>query len=205
MAAKVIDKEVKRDQIVAAAIQIFAKKGFNKTTINDIAAAAHIGKGTVYEYFSNKEEIIHHSFGYFIRSLELDFQEILIMEASAKEKLTLVINGLTKFLKLDTLDLLELMFDFWAEGIKNRVSKGLLYEDMRKFYHSYGKIFADIIDQGKEEGSFKKSIDSFYTASVIVGMLDGMMVQWILHKETFKIASLNKAALNIVLKGILDE
>lgn len=49
--------EDKRRQIMKAAIGVFAERGFYQAKIADIAAAAGVGKGTVYEYFSSKKDL----------------------------------------------------------------------------------------------------------------------------------------------------
>jgi len=205
MSAKVVDKKEKKDQIIGAALVVFAKKGFAKTTINDIAAAAGIGKGTVYEYFSNKEEIINQSFSFFIRHLELGFQEVLIQEIPAREKLIRILGGFSHAMDSDSQELLELMFDYWSEGIKNRDSKGLLFEEMNKFYRSYREIFADVIIEGMTEGSFRKDINPRSAASMIVGTLDGILVQWILDKDSIDLQDIVKTVTTIVLNGIALE
>lgn len=48
----------KSQQILASAITLFIEKGYQNTKIIDIAEAASVGKGTVYEYFSGKEELL---------------------------------------------------------------------------------------------------------------------------------------------------
>ncbi|MEE4239847.1 MAG: TetR/AcrR family transcriptional regulator [Desulfopila sp.] len=45
--------------IIKAAIHLFAEKGFDKTSIEELARAAGIGKGTIYTYFQNKAEIFY--------------------------------------------------------------------------------------------------------------------------------------------------
>jgi len=48
---------VKKDEILEAASQVFAEKEFHEVLIDDIAALAGVGKGTVYRYFRTKEEL----------------------------------------------------------------------------------------------------------------------------------------------------
>ena len=48
----------RRNQILAAATQVFAQKGFHQTTIRDIARQAGIADGTIYNYFANKNELL---------------------------------------------------------------------------------------------------------------------------------------------------
>ena len=50
-------KRATRQAIIAAAVRLFVEKGFEKTSIDQIARAAGIGKGTIYGYFRAKEEI----------------------------------------------------------------------------------------------------------------------------------------------------
>lgn len=56
--AKIINKEEKRYSIAIASINLFCKKGIQQTSIEEIAKSAGVGKGTVYLYFKNKEEIV---------------------------------------------------------------------------------------------------------------------------------------------------
>ncbi|MCF6268852.1 MAG: TetR/AcrR family transcriptional regulator [Melioribacteraceae bacterium] len=51
------EREFKRSEILNAAIQIFAMKGFKAATLDEIAEKSEFGKGTIYNYFSSKEEI----------------------------------------------------------------------------------------------------------------------------------------------------
>jgi AcrR family transcriptional regulator len=202
----VVDKKEKKDQIIEAAIREFARKGFSKTTINDIAKAAGIGKGTVYEYFSNKEEIVHETFRFFMHAMEPDFQAILISGVPAKEKLKQILDGFSHSINLEYhQELMELMFEFWSEAIKDKGSKGMMFEEMIKFYQVYREIFADIIIEGMGDGSFRKDINPRSTAAMIVGTLDGLMVQWILERETLDFLDILKTVTITVLDGITAE
>jgi AcrR family transcriptional regulator len=51
-------KSAVRSLIIAAAIELFSRKGIDDVTVEQIAAAADIGKGTVYNYFKTKEDIV---------------------------------------------------------------------------------------------------------------------------------------------------
>ncbi|MGE5606159.1 MAG: TetR/AcrR family transcriptional regulator [Bacteroidota bacterium] len=60
----------KRMEILKAAIDLFSENGFERTTVDEIAARANVGKGTIYLYFANKEQI-------FIAIIESGVQYIL--------------------------------------------------------------------------------------------------------------------------------
>lgn len=205
MAAKIIDKKEKKDKIVLAAIETFVLKGFDKSTINDIANTAGIGKGTIYEYFKSKEEIIDFSFQYFIKVVSIDFEKVLLSTIPAKDKLIQVLHSFTDFVNPVSEPFLRLMFNFWGEAMRAQSAKNKIFKDMKKLYRSYRSIFADIIIEGKEDGSFKKNINPQNFGSIIVGMMDGIMIQWILDKDEADCQELLSTLINVILQGILNQ
>src|SRR5689334_8461489 len=50
-------RELRRNQIINSALQVFARKGFTDTRISDIAAESGISQGLIYRYFASKEEL----------------------------------------------------------------------------------------------------------------------------------------------------
>jgi AcrR family transcriptional regulator len=52
--------EERRSQILRAAIRVFAQKGYAAATIRNIAGAAEVAEGTIYNYFRNKEDLLIH-------------------------------------------------------------------------------------------------------------------------------------------------
>jgi len=53
------DKSRRRDEIMAAAKKVFARKGFHATTIADIAKEAGLAYGSIYWYFASKDDLFH--------------------------------------------------------------------------------------------------------------------------------------------------
>lgn len=200
MSALIVDKEKKREDIILAALEVFAEKGFQRTTIKDIAERAGIGKGTVYEYFKDKDEIIRNSFYYFQKFFEFDIQNTILSSKNGIEKLSDLIKSITKILRSDNEKYIDLVFDFWAEGIKGH-SKKLMLNEMNMYYKSYRNLFEDVLNEGIEDGSFRRDMDPVSVASIIIGMLDGIMVQWILEKNVMKGMNIEKSILDLVLKG----
>ena len=57
MAPKVVDKEQRRKEIALSCLDLIHDVGIKKLTVSQVAQIAGIGKGTIYEYFENKEDI----------------------------------------------------------------------------------------------------------------------------------------------------
>jgi AcrR family transcriptional regulator len=63
-------KQRTREQIVAAAFELFRERGYNATTVADIAAAADIAPRTFFAYFPSKEAVVFHEFDALFASLQ---------------------------------------------------------------------------------------------------------------------------------------
>jgi AcrR family transcriptional regulator len=205
MAAKLVDKEEKKNEIMMAAVRLFARKGFEKTTISDIAVEAGIGKGTVYEYFSNKEEMIHQSFHFFLKQTEMDFEDILLTDLPAVEKLKQILRAFGNVINAETEGFVTMMFNFWGEAMRSQDTKNIIFTEMKKFYRSYRKIFADIIIAGMQDGSIRKNINPEGVAIIIIGMLDGVMVQWLMDRDIIHYEEIFNSLISLILRGIAHE
>lgn len=73
-------KDERREQIMSAALRLFATRGFAATKISDIAARAGLSHGLVYHYFKSKEEIFHVLLE---RAMQTSTQSIQSVEALA--------------------------------------------------------------------------------------------------------------------------
>lgn len=82
----------KRQQILKAALQVFADKGFHNAKIEEIAQVALVGKGTVYEYFKSKNQLFQETLKEGITSFDITLDEELANEQTAKGKLRILIG-----------------------------------------------------------------------------------------------------------------
>ena len=109
------------------------------------------------------------------------------------EKLRLLITMSFKSFLQHGSDLAMIMMDFWAEGIRNKDEKILDAVDLRKIYYEFRVIITAIIDNGIKKGVFRK-VDSHHVASVLIGALDGIMLQWIMDHEVIDIEKVTEKA-----------
>lgn len=62
-------REESKNKIITTALQLFAKKGFENTSISDIAKTAKISKGLTYNYFSSKDELLEEALLYILHKI----------------------------------------------------------------------------------------------------------------------------------------
>ena len=85
--AIIVDKEKKRTDIACSCKEILLEYGIKNLTISQIAKTAGVGKGTVYEYFENKEDIVFEIITSFIADHETKLHEIISLDMSTKDKI----------------------------------------------------------------------------------------------------------------------
>lgn len=78
---------IKRSQILAGARRVFANKGFDAASMNDITRAAGVSKGTIYVYFQNKEELFEALIDDERQAIFADLYETLAGEGDMREML----------------------------------------------------------------------------------------------------------------------
>lgn len=196
MAPKIVDKEAKKHEILTAAMRIFAKKGVANTTMSDVAEAAGIGKGTIYEYFKNKDDIFAEAFRHFMDVMENIMAKRLFKLQDPIEKLEEMILGWIESIQSHSFEFMEILMDFWAEGVRHKEKTTVF--DLNKIYYEYRAMIVGILEDGISGGSIKK-VNTKITASIIIGSIDGIMLQWILDNDVF---DLNEAA-DVLYKTII--
>jgi AcrR family transcriptional regulator len=80
-------KEIKRRRILLAATELFIRQGFRKTSVDEVAQAAGVAKGTVYLYFKNKSDLLMNCIALEKLQFVGGIMDVLKGDMSSKEKL----------------------------------------------------------------------------------------------------------------------
>ncbi|HID38586.1 MAG TPA: TetR/AcrR family transcriptional regulator [Calditrichaeota bacterium] len=201
MAARTVNKEIKKQEILQAALEVFSRCGFAKTKMIDVANTAGIGKGTIYEYFRSKEEIFAEAFLFMMKKSDVLLEEALSKTDDPVEKLSVIIQiWLVQFLE-EAGDFMGIMMDFWAEGIRAKNKKILDILNLKGLYEQYRQLINDILQEGVRSGAFGR-INTLNTASAIIAALDGLMLQWILDPDLFDLKQVAEDFTEGLLNGI---
>jgi len=90
---------MRRQEILQAAIRIFAEKGFERATLDEIAEAAEFGKGTIYNYFASKEELFFTLFHQGLEQFHQVVNQLLTQARTPLEKIEAYIDAAFDYLK----------------------------------------------------------------------------------------------------------
>ncbi len=195
MCPKLVDKAEKKKTVLTAARRVFAKKGLARAKIEDVAAEAGIGKGTVYEYFRSKDDIFFALFEEMKIELHRRIFE-LDRTLPPREKLhQLVISALLAFEQWR--DFGYVLLDFWAMhkgGTSTRIRFDEIYDDART-------VLSALIREGIRTGDFRK-VNPAHTASVLIAVFDGLLLQWIFNPKSFSLKTIADTVSDLIGRGI---
>lgn len=134
----------RKQHVIKRAHQLFIDKGFQATSIQDILEYSGISKGTFYNYFSSKNELLMELFKSIYRKLEMDRKELLIGQDPAnieifikQVELQMVTNRANKLISLFE----EVIFSNDSE-LKEFIKRGQL-RMLRWFYERFIDIFGE--------------------------------------------------------------
>jgi len=112
-------KEKNRNDIIECAVSLFKEKGFAETTIDEILDKANISRGTLYNYFPDKESIL---VGYFQNKIARASQELSADMQTADQNIREQLDILIDFMQqifTDDLDLAEIYFRYRLQSFGN--------------------------------------------------------------------------------------
>jgi AcrR family transcriptional regulator len=198
---RVVDKEQKKAEILKVAMQVFARNGVIKTKMIDIAEAAGIGKGTIYEYFSSKEEIFTEAYNQTFSAMESSLLEAVESIDDPVEKLDRMVELSLQHIIAENADFIGVMMDFWAEGIRNKDHQILDILALHDIYSKYRRLIAGILTDGIEQGVFR-NVDIHSLSAIMIAALDGFLLQWIMDRDLFDMKQVARTYLDTFLNGI---
>lgn len=194
----VIDKQEKKKDILRSAMKVFAEQGVAHTKMDDVARAAGIGKGTIYEYFSSREELLHLAFEYLMKKINGTVVQKVEAATNPEEKIRAGFMAFFDFSTMKIEDFVDILLDFWSYSIRNNGSASKFWFDMRKMYC---ESTSEILSEGIEKGLFKK-VDVDKVASALIAAGDGLFLQWMADRQNFDLHGTASAVLDAFLNGI---
>jgi TetR/AcrR family fatty acid metabolism transcriptional regulator len=162
-----VKTEEKSLAILDAAAKAFLAREFHDVLIDDVAAAAGTGKGTIYRYFTTKEELFFVSVLHGLDGLYETIARELAQEQSPRRRLAIIAAEVLRFAwnRRDLVTLLHRDERLFAR-------RGAEFHDRRQ---KIVELVRQAIDEGIARGELRQ-IDSTTGAELFLGMLRGLNV-----------------------------
>jgi AcrR family transcriptional regulator len=199
MAPKRVDREAKRERILRAALEVFAQQGVYDFKMIDIARAANVGKGTLYEYFRSKEELVSGCLDLYMQDYFRRIEGWQADELTPPDKIRKLIDRAFDMF-LEHRERLALVYDFWAltfQHVRQNTQKVQWTGGVRELQG----MVADVIEEGIRDGFFRP-VDALQTASIILAVIDGLLFQVIVDLIDVRSEDLSNKLGSLILEGI---
>lgn len=186
---------ITRAMFINVARELFAQKGKDNVTMNDIALHSGKGRRTLYVYFNNKDEVylavIENELDILVKKL----QEIMSLNIPSFKKLEVYIFTRFEAIKEVVYRNGSLKADFFKNI--QEVEKARRPIDLKEI-----KMIRQIIDEGIEDGSFK-AISSQWTAMFMLYALKGMEAPYMNSNVARYINDRRIKIMDVILNGLM--
>ena len=153
----------RRHEIFHQVVNVFLKKGFQETSMREIAEAAGLGKSTLYDYFKTKDEILVYFFEDQLNDLTVGAQKIAVQNTPADIRLRQIMGSYIENFQANKNLFLKLSFESQRLNAESQ-------KQIQQKRHAYQDMIRALIDEGVREGVFRR-VNSLLAARLLVSAI----------------------------------
>lgn len=189
----------RRERVIAAAAKMFAERGYQRTSFNDIANQLQIDRASLYYYVGNKSDLFE---AVAMTPIEYNIQalaEVTASDISPDKKLRLVIEQLMTSFE----DNFPKLYIFIREDLRKLDVDAVRSKKAADLQRRYYDLFIDVVREGQASGVLRDELTPAVIAYSIVGML-AWSHNWFRPDGPMTGRELGEALATIVLDGIRE-
>ncbi len=189
----------KRDIILDAAVRVFAEKGYYSSRTLDISTEAGVAYGSLYHYFSSKDEILLSIFRERWHVLLDRMKQINQTITEPGDKILAIIDFIFRSYQHNPDMMKVLIMDV------PRHSQFYSPENW-KVYNTFLKNMADVFREGQEQGIYCRDISPLIASYIIYGAVDMTIRQYVynpeFNHEEFPIEKAKEQIVSVIKQGL---
>ena len=197
-------KESKLERLYQAAARVFSEKGFERGTMSEVAQRAGVGKGTIYLYFSSKEDL-------FVRLclslIEKDLAGLENLVGQAEEPVrlagALLEYGFKSLIQFN--EYTPLYLDLWGRMQKEGKVRRLCLASFRNLYERYREVIRRVIEAGRAAGLLTSGVDARSLAILVIALFDGLQLQAAIDPEGVDLEKIRRDVTALLMGGLAGD
>lgn len=189
MTVRTTAPQEKRRLLLAAAVRVFARKGFHTCRVGDVAEEAGVAHGLLYHYFDSKNAVLETIFRETWADLLRVLRDIENSPDSSREKLRQVAATVLRTWRHDP-DLVRVLVREVARGPQ-------LQREVEEIAEAFAAI-ARIVEQGQERGELRADLDARLASVIFYGALEEILTGWVLGQLPDGDDDVRRAELTVV-------
>ena len=192
-------KRKTEEKILEAALDLFFKKGYSATSINEITESVGLTKGAFYVHFKSKQALLHRLFDAYKRNfLDELVKSVTAHQGDAVSKLHHAISFYARFGQ-ENLRLVTFL-NFISHELK---TKEEFEFTLKNLYRRQRSLISALIRQGIDQGLIKKDMDPGMTAMTFMGLNDGILHHWVINRNALDGRQYVRTMRRVFFEGIL--
>ena len=197
MSTRIVKRETRKQEILAAATAVFAQKGFAGASMDDIVRASGISKGGLYWHFKSKDELIAAILSQFFDQEMAALDALLQTAGTAPQKLQQLGQQIIADVSQMS-ELLTISLEFYALAAR-RQSVRL---ELQRYFQQYGNTLATLIQAGIDEGAFDPAVSAQQAALNLIAQFEGLVLLWAVQGGNFDLEQQMTTAITLFTKGL---
>lgn len=188
--------EERKLQIIEAAVSVFAREGFNKARMDDIADKAGLSKGALYWYFKSKDAIILAILDSMFSREISRIRKMVDVDLPAREMLKAYIDSVTEDL-VAMKPIMPILFEFLAMAFRQK----RIRKSIQKYLWDFMEVTEPVIQRGIDKGEFI-CVDPSETSQTLGAIFEGSILLWSYDPENINVKALIESSVNLLLEGL---
>jgi len=197
---KIVDKESKRKEIARIAMELFAHNGYEKTSIREITSQAGMGKGTFYDYFKDKEDILNEIVNLVFKDLAGNLIGKIVHVKDPITQLTVLLKEAVKMSEPFEQLMLTYM-DIWRRAVSQKHETEYI-RIFQKHLKDSKEAIATIIEAAKAQEKIRADIDSSMIATVLLALFDGFFIHFMTWKSNMDVDTIIQSFIDALMNGM---
>jgi len=183
--------------ILATALELFSKNGYDATSVAEICSQADISKGAFYHHFPSKQEL----FLILMRTWLGDVDSMFQSAGAGTENVPQIINNMAA-ISGGFFDALEggfpILLEFWTQA--NR--KPAVWQRAVEPYRQFLEYFTGLVKTGIEQGDFKENLDPEAAARAITSVAMGLLLEATFDPKGADWQEVTRSGIKLLLDGM---
>ena len=185
----------KPQQIIEAAVRVFARRGYYNSRVSDIAREAGIAAGTIYLYFKTKDDILVTLFRDKMAEFVGTLRKAIAGEPDAASKIRRLVSLHFSMLE-ENPDLAEVVQVELRQGQK--FFRGASSQEIGAYFALIGSV----LEEGVAQGRFRSDLPVKVATKMLFGAMDQVATSWVLGKRGYQLVDTADAVAEIFLQGV---
>jgi TetR/AcrR family transcriptional regulator, fatty acid metabolism regulator protein len=181
--------EDKRRLLLAAAVRVFARKGYHACRVGDIAKEAGVAYGLLYHYFASKDEVLETVFRETWAQMLETTRSIEATGEPARDQIRKVAEVILRTWRRDP-DLVRVL-------VLEVTRSPQLQREVDEVGHAVDAL-ERIIRRGQETGEFRAELDPRLASLVVYGAIEQILTSWVLGRPPGSVAEIERAERTVV-------